>query len=530
MLIAAACLSSCTQVAGWFGTDDDSTQAFGIDSSFMQKDESITEANAYSDLFLDSAAVDSFIVNQHLTDTAANKIRNFYRVRNYQFAWFNTQGLTEQGRGLWNLYSRSTDTANKKMQTHMDSLVQNDSLSIAKGDSTFMQTELNLTTALINYTQTHDEGPITSANMYYVVPRKKMAPLELADSILHGNKDSLLYSNNKGSDALKQQLAIYVNAAKDSSWKQVPTENIQKGSKSATVSLLKQRLRATNDYTSADTSNVFNDSLTAAIKNFQLRHGLAATGKVNDSLIAELNVPAEKRVEQILVNMNRMLWMPPQTDSNRIVVNIPALMLYAYEDTGVVFQMPVIVGDEGTSTIVFSGNINKIVFNPSWTVPESIVRNEILPKMKANPNYLKEHNMVITNQNDSVPDIKQLPGKNNALGQVKFMFPNSYDIYLHDTPDKSAFEKTDRTISHGCIRVANADKLAEYLLRNQDGWTKEKIAQMTKETKEQAVELNNTEPVYIDYFTVWVDPNGKVNFRPDVYGHDQKMINAMFTS
>ena len=228
-----------------------------------------------------------------------------------------------------------------------------------------MQTELNLTTALINYTQTHDEGPITSANMYYVVPRKKMAPLELADSILHGNKDSLLYSNNKGSDALKQQLAIYVNAAKDSSWKQVPTENIQKGSKSATVSLLKQRLRATNDYTSADTSNVFNDSLTAAIKNFQLRHGLAATGKVNDSLIAELNVPAEKRVEQILVNMNRMLWMPPQTDSNRIVVNIPALMLYAYEDTGVVFQMPVIVGDEGTSTIVFSGNINKIVFNPS---------------------------------------------------------------------------------------------------------------------------------------------------------------------
>ena len=150
--------------------------------------------------------------------------------------------------------------------------------------------------------------------------------------------------------------------------------------------------------------------------------------------------------------------------------------------------------------------------------------------MKANPNYLKEHNMVITNQNDSVPDIKQLPGKNNALGQVKLMFPNSYDIYLHDTPDKSAFEKTDRTISHGCIRVANADKLAEYLLRNQDGWTKEKIAQMTKETKEQAVELNNTEPVYIDYFTVWVDPNGKVNFRPDVYGHDQKMINAMFTS
>lgn len=151
-----------------------------------------------------------------------------------------------------------------------------------------------------------------------------------------------------------------------------------------------------------------------------------------------------------------------------------------------------------------------------------------MPKIKTDPSYLKKNNMEITGRNDSIPEIRQLSGKNNALGQVKFLFPNSYDIYLHDTPDKTLFAKKDRALSHGCIRVADAQKLAQYLLRDQKEWTPEKINSVIKADKEQSVTVKNPEPVYITYNTAWVDENGKLNFRNDIYGHDKETMERMF--
>jgi murein L,D-transpeptidase YcbB/YkuD len=150
--------------------------------------------------------------------------------------------------------------------------------------------------------------------------------------------------------------------------------------------------------------------------------------------------------------------------------------------------------------------------------------------MKADPNYLKKKNMEIVNKNDSIPTIRQLPGKENSLGKVKFLFPNTFDIYLHDTPDKSLFKKKDRALSHGCIRVADPAKLAEYLLRNQNEWTKEKINISMNSGKEESVSVKNKQPVYITYYTAWVDETGKLNFRKDIYGHDKKTIHKMFTT
>ncbi|MGN6402749.1 MAG: L,D-transpeptidase family protein [Flavisolibacter sp.] len=531
--IAAACLlSSCTQVAGWFGSNDDSTNTASDSSAYAAwaRDESITEANAYSDLFLDSAAIENYVQKEKLSDSAAKALRNFYLVRNYQYAWFTSSGLTEQARGVWNLYAEDSAHTDKKLREHVDSLVQNDSLTIVKGDSSFVQTELALTKELVQFAQEHTNGLITSSNFYYLVPAKKQDPLQLADSILNKEKDSAQYANNKAYSLLKQQLGIYYKAAKDSGWKEISmrSEKLSKGSTSPVVLEIKKRLQATSDYTTSDTSSLYNDSLVAAIKDYQQRNGLAATGIVNDSLIANLNVPAEERVQQILVNMNRMLWMQPMQDSNRIVVNIPSLMLYAYEDSGKVFQMPVIVGKEGTSTMMFTGDIDQVVFNPVWHVPQSIVKNDIMPKIKTDPSYLKKNNMEITGRNDSIPEIRQLSGKNNALGQVKFLFPNSYDIYLHDTPDKTLFAKKDRALSHGCIRVADAQKLAQYLLRDQKEWTPEKINSVIKADKEQSVTVKNPEPVYITYNTAWVDENGKLNFRNDIYGHDKETMERMF--
>ena len=256
----------------------------------------------------------------------------------------------------------------------------------------------------------------------------------------------------------------------------------------------------------------------------------ASTGIVNNSMITVLNVPVEERIQQVIVNMNRALWMPQQTDSSRIEINIPSQMLYAYADSGKAFEMPVIVGKEGNSTVMFSSEINEVVFNPTWNIPESIVKNEIMPKMKTDKSYLSKNNIEVVKQNDSLPVLRQLPGKNNPLGKAKFLFPNTHDIYLHDTPDKTAFAKQDRALSHGCIRVADAAKLAQYLLQDQKDWTAEKIKAAMNSGKEETVTLKTKQAVNINYLTAWVDANGYMNFRPDVYNHDKEAMGKMFVS
>jgi murein L,D-transpeptidase YcbB/YkuD len=535
-IVALVVFNSCTQVAGWFGKNSDSTSGKNADSSSYAayaRDESITQANAYSDLFLDSNAVESFIQKEKLADSSANAIRSFYRVRNYEYAWFNSNGPTEQARGLWGLYARAKDSAlkdsEKSLNERMDTLLQRDSITVDKNDSSFAKTELTLTQRFVQYASENPEH-INKDAIYYMVPAKKMNTMDYADSILNKQKDSSLYAGNKNYNALKQQLAHYYSIAKNGGWGTITANaQLKKGVKSPLVVALKKRLQLSKDYDGTDTTNVFSDSLDVAVKSFQQRNGLKPTGVVNDSMINVLNVPVEQRIQQIVVNMNRVLWMPQQNDSSRIEVNIPSQMLIAYADSGKAFEMPVIVGKEGSGTTMFSSDINQIVFNPAWNIPESIVKNEIMPKMKSDAGYLKKNNIEVVKQGD-VPQLRQLPGKNNPLGKVKFLFPNTHEIYLHDTPDKTAFAKPDRTLSHGCIRVADAAKLAQYLLQDQKDWTSQKINAAMNSGKEQTVDLKTKEPVNISYLTAWIDENGMMNFRPDVYNHDKDAIAKMFAS
>lgn len=529
--------NSCTQVAGWFGNNSDSTSGMHADSSAYAayaRDMSITEANAYSDLFLDSNAVDSFIQKEKLDDSSAFALRNFYRVRNYQYAWFTSDGPTEQARGLWSLYASKKDSSTKEpaneIKDRMDTLLQHDSITITKNDSSFAKTELTLTQQLIQYASANPQH-ISKSSIYYLVPAKKMDAMEYADSILNRQKDSSLYAGNKGYNLLKEQLANYYSIAKNGGWGTIAsTAKLKKGTKSLEVVTLKKRLQLSKDYNGTDTSNVFSDSLETAVKSFQQRNGLQPTGTVNDSMINILNVPVEQRIQQLVVNMNRMLWMPQHTDSSRIEVSIPSQMLYVYADSGKAFEMPVVVGKEGSSTVMFSSEINQIVFSPVWHIPESIVRDEIMPKMKSDATYLKKNNIEVVKQNDSIPVLQQLPGKDNPLGKAKFLFPNTHDIYLHDTPNKGLFAKNDRTLSHGCIRVADAAKLAQYLLRDQSDWTAQKINAAMNSGKEQTVDLKTKQPVSITYLTAWVDEKGLMNFRPDVYNHDKDAMEKMFVS
>ena len=530
-------LNSCTQVAGWFGTNSDSTGARHVDSSSYAayaRDESITTANAYSDLFLDSNAVEAYIQKEKLGDSSATEMRNFYKVRNFQYAWFTSDGPTEQARGLWGLYATEGDGSSKDtaqdLSKRMDTLLQKDSIIVDKNDSSFVQTELALTQQLIKYAAKNPQH-INSNSIYYLVPAKKMNAMDYADSILSRQKDSSMYSDNKVYTALKGQLANYYSIAKNGGWGTITsTGQLKKGTKSPAVIALKKRLQLSKDYNGTDTTNIFSDSLEFAVKSFQQRNGLKPTGIVNDSMITVLNIPVEQRIQQIIVNMNRAMWMPKQVDSSRIEINIPSQMLYAYADSGKAFEMPVIVGKEGNSTVMFSSNISQIVFNPTWNIPESIVKNEIMPKIKEDKNYLKKNNIEVVKQNDSLPVLRQLPGKNNPLGKAKFLFPNTHDIYLHDTPDKTAFAKQDRALSHGCIRVADAARLAQYLLKDQSDWTAQKINSAMNNGKEETVTLKNRQAVNINYLTAWVDKDGYMNFRPDVYSHDKEAMDKMFAA
>jgi murein L,D-transpeptidase YcbB/YkuD len=535
-LLLISSFASCNQVGERFKSGDpDSTQApktQNPDNKAVARDQSITKENAYSDLFLDSAAVEGYIKKEILSSSSAEALRNFYAMRNNQFAWLNSNGLTEQARGLWSLYSSENKSAGNepgaKIKEKMDTLLVQDSMLISSTDTASMQTELTLTAQLVQYA-TENKSPVTQRNFYFLVPVKKQDPLQLADSLLNKQNDTMLYAGNKTYNDLKARLSVYYNSAKTGGWQPILTGNLlKKGGKSATVKALKKRLQATNDYSLADTTNVFSDTLTAAIKSIQQLYGLQATGIVTDSLLKELNVPAEDRIQQIVINMNRALWKKPAPDNNLIVVNIPSLELNVYEGNRKVMRMPVIVGKEGTGTMVFSGAIDKIVFSPYWNLPQSIVQNEIKPAMAKDRDYLKKHNMEIVKQDDSMPKIRQLPGRDNALGRVKFLFPNSFDIYLHDTPDKTLFAQKNRALSHGCIRVANPDSLAHYLLHEHADWTPDKIITAMNSNKEQTVTLKNPRPVFITYYTSWVDETGKLNFRPDIYGHDKTTKSKMF--
>jgi murein L,D-transpeptidase YcbB/YkuD len=417
----------------------------------------------------------------------------------------------------------------------MDRLIADDSVSVSASNSSFMNTELTLTQHFIQYMlHNYEKGYVKRKEMEHFVPAKKEDALLLADSLINKkHKDDKYFEDvNPSYKGLKEQLNKYYTVAKQGGWPaiELPKKALKKGITSPNIALIKKRLQLSNDLSVNDTSQVFNDTLELAVKNFQLRHGYKATGIISDSLVKEMNVPAIKRLEQILMNMDRMRWVANTSSGNLIVVNIPEFVLHLYEKNQKVFDIDVVVGKEGHSTMMFNGDLNQVVFSPYWNVPESIVKNEIQPAMERNPNYLKNQNMEITGNEGGLPVIRQLPGTKNALGKVKFLFPNSFNIYFHDTPSKSLFEKDKRAYSHGCIRLREPEKMANYVLRNQPEWTPEKINEAMNSGKEKFVKVKDPIPVVITYYTAWVDDNGQLNFRNDIYGHDARLSEKMFVN
>jgi murein L,D-transpeptidase YcbB/YkuD len=506
-----------------------------------KRDRSITPANAYNDLFLDSTAVEAFIAAQQVPDDISRRIRSFYNTRNYQFAWFSSNGLTEQARGFWNLhdyhtsYNHDTVLHDKALQKRMDRLTAEDTLRVSASDKNIVNTELTLTEHFIQYNlSAYDEGYVKRKEMERFVPRKREDALYLADSLLNKkHKDNRYFEDvNASYKALKEELGRYYAIAKNGGWPALDTsikKPLKRGDSSQQIALIKRRLQLSGDMPAGDTSLIFTDTLEAGVKSVQQRFGYTPDGIIRAALLKEMNVPAVQRLEQILINMDRMRWMPSRPDGNLIIVNIPEFILHVMDGGKNVFDMNVVVGKEGHNTVSFTGDLNQVVFSPYWNVPQSIVEKEILPAMARNSNYLAQQNMEITSYESGLPVVRQLPGPDNSLGRVKFLFPNSFNIYFHDTNAKDLFNKDKRAYSHGCIRLAEPEKLAQYLLRGQTEWTPEKIEEAMNSGEEKTVRLKNPVPVFISYYTAWVDESGRLNFRDDIYKHDEDLRRKMFT-
>jgi L,D-transpeptidase YcbB len=509
--------------------------------NISKRDYSITKANSYSDLFLDSTAMESYITQKQLADTIARRLRSFYNTRNYQFAWFTSNGLTEQARGFWNLhdyvtaYANDTTLKDKALQKKMDGLIMQESLSISASDKSMLNTELQVTEHFIRYMLgNYEKGYVKRKEMERFIPRKKEDPLHLADSIINKkHKDEKYFEDvNDVYGALKDQLKTYSDIVKAGGWPTIPAgkTSYKKGTSSPAIAVIKKRLKISGDLPGNDTSQVFNDTLELAVKNFQERHGYKPDGVIGTNVIKEMNVPAVIRLEQILLNMERMRWTPIRHEGNMMVVNIPEFILHIYEGKNEVIKMPVVVGKEGNNTMMFNGDLSTVVFSPYWNVPPSIVKNEILPAMERNPGYIESQNMEVTGNSGGLPSVRQRPGPGNALGKVKFLFPNSFNIYLHDTQSKSLFGRDKRAFSHGCIRVSDPEGLANYVLKKQPEWTPERINEAMNAATEKHVKVKDPIPVIITYYTSWVDEKGRVNFREDIYGHDKKVMAKMFAT
>lgn len=352
---------------------------------------------------------------------------------------------------------------------------------------------------------------------------------------------------------LRQQLHKYLGIAAHGGWPRIALgETLRSSDVDSRIPAVRALLTITGDLSHIEDSqqDLFSKELELAVKSFQDRHGLEVDGVIGKKTIAAFNVSAEERVTQILINMERWRWTEHNLGSKYVLVDIAGFELQGVVDDVVQLDMRVIVGKQHHETPVFSDSIKYIDFNPFWNITPSIARNEMLEKLREDSEYLESKHIRLFSswQADGVEiapqsidwsqvskkqigryKLRQDPGEWNALGVVKFVFPNKYSIYMHDTPGRNLFEKSDRAFSHGCIRLGAPNRLAEFLLAgNEKGWTLEKISRLIETNKRKIISLKPPVPVHLVYQTAWVDKDEVIHFSKDLYGRDQQLIHALF--
>lgn len=458
---------------------------------------------------------------------------DYYSVYNhfdYHYIWFNENGMVDYGKSL---YDRAKDLEEEGIysvfpyQEEIDALYAED----VKNPEEHPNAEL-LMTGLYLFYMNHVYKGIDSkvtTDLGWLIPRKDVDESEILGSFISNDalegQDSLMFDQYY---KLRDVLNRFQKIQKEGGWNEVTSlsekTTLKPTDTSEIIRRIRDRLYITGELENHNESDVYDDELMNAIFTFQRHHGLNRDSIISNKHITALNMPVREYIKKIVVNMERSRWLPSEfsTADEKILVNIPAFNMAYYRDGEIVLDSEVVVGSEMTKTVIFDGEMSYLAFSPYWNIPQSIINNEVIPGMERDENYLKNRNMEWNNG-----QVRQLPGGNNSLGLVKFMFPNSNSIYLHDTPAKSLFKNEDRARSHGCIRVEKARDLAIKILEDDNEWTIQKIDAAMHAGKESTYELKKKIPVYIGYFTAWVDEKGKINFYEDIYKRDNKLADLL---
>ncbi len=407
-----------------------------------------------------------------------------------------------------------------------------------------------LTTAFAAYTDDLVNGrvPPEKVGNWYVDPPTPDVATVLRHALAEGVRPTLdsLADRNRSYVVLRQALNRYRALAAEGGWSPVPDGPVRAPrALDARPARRRPRLAGRGDLP-ADApgdSATFNEAVGDAVQRFQQRHGLEADGVVGPNTLEALNVPAEARAEQIALNLERHRWLPKRLGNTFLFVNLTDFRLSAYEDGALAFDMPVIIGEQGWRTPAFADTMSHVVFGPYWNVPASIAIEELLPQIREDSTFLARNNYEVVNANGVPVDtsrlskaaladyevrIRQKPGPGNALGQIKFMFPNNYNIYLHDTPQEHLFARDERALSHGCIRVAGPVRLADYVLSD-EGWPRDSIRAAMREVENRRVPVDRPIPVFIAYLTAWAAEDGTVHFREDLYDYDPALRQELGT-
>lgn len=515
--------------------------------------------NQLANELLDSAAINEYLASTELPEELHQPYMDFYVSRDYRPAWVDEQGLTTDAREFLEAVikspSQGLSTEDYKLQYlyHLKKKLEKE----GSGLQDYQKLEKELTGAYLKLASHILRGRIDPQQFdesWISDRREKDLAEHLHAAISEGEiKESLedLEPEYEGYAGLKEALQQYEameSAGKE--WNKLPEElKLEPGDSSEWVPQLAKMLHIFGDKESAPKANaqLYDEDLAAALAAFQQRHGLEPDSILAENTIEMLNISPKNRVSQIKLNLERYRWLPERPEGTYVVVNIPEYMLYVYEGADSIFSMRVIVGKAFESTTpVFNDTIEYITFSPTWTVPKNIAADEMLPALQKDPNYLRDRNFKLyegwtagaeeldprdikwkkIEKDEFTYRVVQQPGENNSLGKVKFMFPNPMDIYLHDTPVDYLFGQNERDFSHGCIRLEKPAELAQLLLHDK-GWDMKKIDEYMHKTEPADVPLPEKVPVLIEYRTAWMGPDGKVQFREDIYGHDRKQAGTL---
>ncbi len=486
-----------------------------------------------------------------------DRVRTFYQRRHYQPAWLNDAGqpstLSHQ---LLTAIQNADADGLQPHHYHSDELrsaLRSIQIAYATTPHQLANLELLLSDAFLSYADHLVTGRLDPRSLdrdWLLPPRWQDYATALERALtkrdLEGTLQELV-SPHPQYTRLRQALIQYRALEAAGGWPTVATgPKLEPGSTDARVRQLRERLRVGGELGAGpDTSTRFDQELEQAVKRFQARHGLAVDGVVGPQTLAELNRPVAARIRQLELNLERWRWLPDDLGQRYIMVDVPGYRLRVIENHQEVINSRIIVGRGQRQTTVFNAEMSYLVFSPYWYLPPTIIIEDKLPQLRRDPYALQRQGIrVIADGREVDPGtidwqrvgrgnfpytLRQDPGPQNALGGVKFMFPNRHSIYIHDTPDQHLFRRDQRALSSGCIRTEDPYELAEYLLHDRSDWDRERIVAASQRNREQRVNLSEPIPVYLFYWTAWVEDDGTVTFREDIYEHDTALAQAFYT-